>query len=112
MPLSCASASWLRPCTARSWRMFLARTSRSGPLCVRFTDAIMPIDGFMATAFMVHSNEEPVGWAKALLAPCPQFFESNVFALMGGHAAGRVRARRFADPQQSDAFSHRAQSIL
>jgi hypothetical protein len=32
------------------------------------------------------------------LAPCPPFFESNVFALIGGHAAGRVRARPLCPP--------------
>jgi hypothetical protein len=70
-PLSCASASWLRPCTARSLRIFLARTSRSGPFCARFTDVIMPIDGVKATAFKIHSNSRRVG--KGALAPCPPF---------------------------------------
>src|SRR3954447_24069506 len=55
-PLSWASASWLRPRAARNLRMFRASTSRSGPLCVRFTtDVIMPIDGFKATAFKIQS---------------------------------------------------------
>lgn len=40
IPHSCARASWLRPRAARSRRMFFAKTSRRGPLCVLFTDAI------------------------------------------------------------------------
>src|ERR1700754_3248991 len=35
---------------------------------------------------------------KGALAPCPPFFESNVFALNGGHAAGRGRARPLCPP--------------
>jgi hypothetical protein len=31
-------------------------------------------------------EQESVGWAKALLAPCPPSFVSNVFAPDGGHA--------------------------
>jgi hypothetical protein len=40
IPHSCARASWLKPRAARSRRMFFAKTSRKGPLCVLFTDAI------------------------------------------------------------------------
>jgi two-component sensor histidine kinase len=32
------------------------------------------------------------------LAPCLPFFESNVVALNGGHAAGRIRARPLCPP--------------
>jgi hypothetical protein len=35
---------------------------------------------------------------KGALAPCPPFFESNAFALNGGHAAGRIRARPLCPP--------------
>ena len=35
---------------------------------------------------------------KGASAPCPPFFESNVFTASGGHAAERVRARPLCPP--------------
>jgi hypothetical protein len=56
MPLSSARASWLKPSLALSRRMFLAKTSLSGPLCVRFMDAIVKVVAFKATSFKYHST--------------------------------------------------------
>ena len=53
----------LRPRAARSRRMFFARMSRRGPLCVLFTDAILRIVDFKATAFKVHSCANGLRWS-------------------------------------------------
>jgi hypothetical protein len=50
IPLRSASASWLSSSSDRRFRMFFARTSRRGPLWVRFTPRWGHVAAFIATA--------------------------------------------------------------
>jgi hypothetical protein len=51
---------------------------------------------------LIDFGKQSVGWAKALLAPCPPSFESNVFVLLVGTPPDAFAPGRFAHPTTED----------